>query len=102
LSGSGGVQPDPAVFGCSWWVVVEFLSLEPCGCRKLCHPYAGLGVFVDQAAEPVASEDARARYRSGRRRPPAGRVHAPIEVTSMRIRRRDRLGGPIREYVQVA
>ena len=31
-----------------------------------------------------------------------GRVYPPIEMTSMRILRRDRLGGLIREYVQVA
>ncbi len=29
-----------------------------------------LGVFADQAAEPVASEDARTGYRAGRTRPP--------------------------------
>ena len=34
--------------------------------------------------------------------PPAGRVHPPAEVASTRIRRRDRLGGLIHEYAQVA
>jgi hypothetical protein len=33
---------------------------------------------------------------------PAGRPHPPAEVTSMRVLRRDRLGGLIREYAQVA
>jgi hypothetical protein len=34
--------------------------------------------------------------------PPAGRAHPPAEVTSMRVLRRDRLGGLIHEYTQVA
>lgn len=33
-----------------------------------------LGVFMDQPAEPVSSEDARARYGCGRIRPPGRRV----------------------------
>jgi hypothetical protein len=33
---------------------------------------------------------------------PAGRAHPSTEVTGMRIRRRDRLGGLIHEYAQVA
>jgi transposase InsO family protein len=41
-------------------------------------------------------------HRALQQNPPAGRVHPPIEMTSMRILRRDRLGGLIREYVQVA
>ena len=41
-------------------------------------------------------------HRALQQNPPAGRVHPPIGVTSMRIQRRDRLGGLIREYVQVA
>jgi putative transposase len=34
--------------------------------------------------------------------PPAGRPSPPAAVTSMRVLRRDRLGGLIHEYVQVA
>jgi putative transposase len=34
--------------------------------------------------------------------PPAARPHPPAEVTGMRVLRRDRLGGLIREYTQVA
>ena len=34
--------------------------------------------------------------------PPAGRTHPPGDVTSMGVLRRDRLGGLIREYSQVA
>ena len=41
-------------------------------------------------------------HRALQQNPPAGRVHPPIEMTSMRILRTDRLGGLIREYVQVA
>jgi len=33
---------------------------------------------------------------------PAGRVHPPREETGGRILRRDRLGGLVREYAQVA
>lgn len=34
--------------------------------------------------------------------PPAGRAHPAAEVTGMRVLRRDRIGGLIREYSQVA
>jgi transposase InsO family protein len=34
--------------------------------------------------------------------PPAGRAHPPAEVPCMRVLRRDRLGGLIHEYAQVA
>jgi putative transposase len=34
--------------------------------------------------------------------PPVGRAHPAVEVTSMRVLRRDRLGGLIHEYSQVA
>jgi len=41
-------------------------------------------------------------HRTLRQNPPAGRAHPPAEVTGMRVLRRDRLGGLIREYAQVA
>jgi hypothetical protein len=41
-------------------------------------------------------------HRALRQKPPAGRAHPPVEVTGMRILRRDRLGGLIHEYSQVA
>jgi hypothetical protein len=41
-------------------------------------------------------------HRSLRQNPPAGRVHPPAEASQMRVLRRDRLGGLIREYSQVA
>ncbi len=41
-------------------------------------------------------------HRALRQNPPAGRTHPPAEVTGMRVLRRDRLGGLIREYAQVA
>ena len=41
-------------------------------------------------------------HRALRQNPPAGRAHPPAEVTSMRVPRRDRLGGLIHEYTQVA
>ena len=41
-------------------------------------------------------------HRALQHNPPARRVHPPTEMTSMRILRRDRLGGLIREYVHVA
>jgi putative transposase len=44
----------------------------------------------------------RRPYRALQQNPPAGRVHPPIEMTSMRIPRRDRLGGLIREHAHVA
>jgi putative transposase len=41
-------------------------------------------------------------HRSLRQEPPAGRAHPPAEVTGMRVLCRDRLGGLIHEYAQVA
>jgi putative transposase len=41
-------------------------------------------------------------HRSLRQEPPAGRAHPPAEATGMRVLRRDRLGGLIHEYAQVA
>ena len=42
-------------------------------------------------------------HRTLQQNPPAGRAGFPsAEVTGMRIRRRDRLGGLIHEYAQVA
>ena len=41
-------------------------------------------------------------HRALRQDPPAGRAHPPAEVTGMGVLRRDRLGGLIREYRQVA
>ena len=57
-----------------------------------------------QAIRALVLEMARDNSAWGYRQqnPPAGRVHPPIETTSMRILRKDRLGGLIREYVQVA
>ena len=41
-------------------------------------------------------------HRTLQQNPLAGRAHPPAEMTGMRIRRRDRLGGLIHEYAQVA
>jgi putative transposase len=41
-------------------------------------------------------------HRALQQNPPAGRAHPAAEVTGMRVLRRDRLGGLIREYAQVA
>ena len=41
-------------------------------------------------------------HRTLQQNPPAGRAHPPAEVTGMRVLRRDRLGGLIHEYAQVA
>ena len=41
-------------------------------------------------------------HRSLQQEPPAGRAHPPAEVAGMRVLRRDRLGGLIHEYSQVA
>jgi hypothetical protein len=46
--------------------------------------------------------NARRPHRTLRQNPPAGRSDPPTDVTSMRIVRRDRLGGLIHEYAQVA
>jgi putative transposase len=41
-------------------------------------------------------------HRALRHNPPARRTHGPAEVTGVRVLRRDRLGGLIHEYTQVA
>ena len=41
-------------------------------------------------------------HRALQQDPPAGRAHPPAETTGMRLLRRDRLGGLIHEYAQVA
>jgi len=41
-------------------------------------------------------------HRSLQQEPPAGRAYPPVEVAGMRVLRRDRLGGLIHEYAQVA
>jgi putative transposase len=41
-------------------------------------------------------------HRRLKQNPPGERSHPPAAVTSMRVLRRDRLGGLIREYDQVA
>ena len=41
-------------------------------------------------------------HRALQQKPPAGRADPPVEVTGMRVLRRDRLGGLIHEYSQVA
>jgi transposase InsO family protein len=41
-------------------------------------------------------------HRSLQQDPPVGRLHPPVEMSNMRVLRRDRLGGFIREYTQVA
>jgi hypothetical protein len=41
-------------------------------------------------------------HRALQQSPPAGRPHSPATGASVRVLRRDRLGGLIREYSQVA
>ena len=41
-------------------------------------------------------------HRTLQQNPPSGRAHPAAEVTGMRVLRRDRLGGLIHEYAQVA
>jgi transposase InsO family protein len=41
-------------------------------------------------------------HRALQQNPPARRVHPPGDLTGMRVLRRDRLGGLIHEYSQVA
>jgi len=41
-------------------------------------------------------------HRAPQQKPPAGRAYPPVEVTGIRVLRRDRLGGLIHEYSLVA
>ena len=54
-----------------------------------------LGEYIDHY-------DMHRPHRSLHQNPPAGRMQPPAEVTGMRVLRRDRLSGLIREYSLVA
>ena len=70
-----------------------------CPDRTLITSERHLQLVPDEHAGPCST---RRPHRAPQQNPPAGRVHPPIETTSMRILRRDRPGGLIREYAQVA
>jgi putative transposase len=53
-------------------------------------------------AEYVDHYNMHRPHRTLQQRPPAGRAHPPGDVTGMPVLRRDRLGGLIHEYSQVA
>jgi putative transposase len=53
-------------------------------------------------SEYVDNYNAHRPHRTLQQNPPTGRPHPPAEVTSIRVLRRDRLGGLIHEYDQVA
>jgi putative transposase len=46
--------------------------------------------------------DTHRPHRALQPNPPSGRAHPPADMPGMRILRRDRLGGLIHEYAQVA
>lgn len=56
----------------------------PCGCRKLCR-LCDLGVFVDQAAEPVPSQDPDIRAQDGRMLASGGRALAERPMRAMNV-----------------
>ena len=53
-------------------------------------------------SEYVDHYNAHRPHRALEQNPPAGRTHPPAGVTGMRVMRRERLGGLIHEYAQVA
>jgi putative transposase len=53
-----------------------------------------LGQYVDQY-------NGHRPHRTLHQNPPAGRAYPPVEMTGMRVHRRDRLSGLIHEYSQV-
>jgi hypothetical protein len=54
-----------------------------------------LGEYIDHY-------DTHRPHRTLQQSPPAGRLHTPAPSANVRVLRRDRLGGVIREYSQVA
>jgi putative transposase len=70
-----------------------------CPDRTLITSERHLQLVLDEHAGPC---NTHRPYRALQQNPPARRVRPPIEMTSRRILRRDRLGGLIREYAQVA
>ena len=53
-------------------------------------------------SEYVDHYNAHRPHRALQQKPPAERPHPAAEVTAMRVLRRDRFGGLIREYSQIA
>jgi transposase InsO family protein len=53
-------------------------------------------------SEYVDHYDSHRPHRTLKQNPPAGRSHPPATETNFRVLRRDRLGGLIHEYAQVA
>jgi len=53
-------------------------------------------------SEAAGHYNAHRPHRTLQQNPPARRSHPPAEVSGMRVLRRDRLGGLIHEYAQVA
>ena len=69
--------------------------------------HAGRYALADSPGEvvapsPIASRVSRLGLSRPTQSPPARRVHPRSYVTGMRVLRRDRLGGLIHEYSQVA
>jgi hypothetical protein len=59
------------------------------------HLHLVLGEYVDHY-------NTHRPHRTLHQNPPAGHADPPAAVTNMRVSRRDRLGGLIHEYAQVA
>ncbi len=59
------------------------------------HPRLVLGEYIDHF-------NSHRPHRALQQAPPAGRAHPPADVSGMQVLRRDRLGGLIHEYLQVA
>jgi putative transposase len=70
-----------------------------CPDRTLITSERHLQLVLDEYAGPC---NTHRPHRALQQNPPAGRARPPIEMTSMRILRSDRLGGLIREHVHVA
>ena len=66
--------------------------------RRPDDPHCDCGEHGGITAHPTGEWVARTLQQN----PPAGRAHPSAEMTDMRVRRRDRLGGLIHEYAQVA
>ena len=89
----------------STWSLDGLADFPVAGARRECldrmlitgerHLRLVLGEYIDHY-------DTHRPHRTLRQSPPAGRSHAPAPSANVRVLRRDRLGGLIREYSQVA
>ena len=89
------VQAPRANAICERWIASAARVHRP-------HPHRRPATSAPRPREYVDHYDTHRPHRTLSQKPPDGRTHIAPADDSIRIRRRDRLGGLVREYSQVA